>query len=572
MQFLQAFLRRSLEIVVAVTLLSCANQLPPDGGPIDTVPPTIISTYPAPYTVHFDDTKIVLEFDKYVDHRSVEESIFISPYVGSVEYNWSGREVEITFSEKVRRNRTYVVNVGTDVVDLRNRNRMAQAFTLAFSSGDDIDHGAIRGRMFPLKSGDPVEGVMIFAYNLSGVNPDTLNPHTVPPDYITQSGKNGEFSLMHLAFGSYRLFAVKDEYRNLLYDPEVDEYGVLATEVRLTPEDTLQPNLTMRLAREDTTAPRLTKAEAHDVHHVVLEFSEAIDTTGASSVQIRIIDTLSNSRLSSSSLFPNLPKLSSFTVVTDQQDSVAGYAVTILAAQDLVGNPINANANSLMFQGASKVDSAAPRISSISIPDSSRGIVLLPAIQIRFSDAVRKNTLTNAVTLKDSLGRTIRTSIVWLHQAVMSVKPLDKLSGKSWHKLSVLTYGAEDWSGRKFRDSLRVIRFETLDAESFSAIEGTVMDRNSNDLKGSVIVTVESAEPKESRTQSTVAASNGSFILPEVFEGRYVLRGYRDRNSNGVYDPGKPFPFVPSERFNVVQDTLKVRARWPLEGLKLELK
>lgn len=572
MHFLLVLLRRSFGIVAALTLVSCANQLPPDGGPIDTIPPTIISTYPAPYTVHFDDKKIVLEFDKYVDHRSVEESIFISPYVGSVEYNWSGREVEITFSEKVRRNRTYVVNVGTDVVDLRNRNRMAQAFTLAFSSGDDIDHGAIRGKVFPLKPGDPVEGVMIFAYNLSGLNPDTLDPHTVTPDYITQNGKNGEFSLLHLAFGSYRLFAIKDEYRNLLYDPEVDEYGVLAMDVRLTPDDTLQSNLTMRLAREDTTAPRLTKAEARDARHLVLGFSEAIDTAGATPLQIQIIDTLKNSRLTSHSVFANLPKLSSFTVVTGQQDSATGYTITILAAKDLVGNPINFSANSLTFRGGSKIDSAAPRISSISIPDSSRGIVLQPAIHLQFSDAVREKTLTDAVTLKDSVGRTIRTSIVWLDRAAMSVIPLNKLSSKSWHTLSVLTHAAEDWSGRRFRDSLRVIRFETLDAESFSAIEGTVIDRNSSDTKGSVVVTVESVEAKESRTHSAVAAPNGSFILPEVVEGRYVLGGYRDRNSNGVYDPGKPFPFVPSERFNVVQDTLKVRARWPLEGLRLELK
>jgi len=37
--------------------------------------------------LHFKENKIKLEFDRYVNERSVEEAIFISPYIGTLEYD-----------------------------------------------------------------------------------------------------------------------------------------------------------------------------------------------------------------------------------------------------------------------------------------------------------------------------------------------------------------------------------------------------------------------------------------------------------------------------------------------------
>ena len=54
-----------------------------------------------------------------------------------------------------------------------------------------------------------------------------LNPRKQRPDFITQTGTRGDFSLHHIPVGLYRMIAVKDENRNLLYDPETDEYALL---------------------------------------------------------------------------------------------------------------------------------------------------------------------------------------------------------------------------------------------------------------------------------------------------------------------------------------------------------
>ena len=110
--------------ILMVLGLSCAVQVPPSGGPPDTIPPQIIASDPAPGTLHFRGSRFTLRFSEYVDRRSVEESIFISPSVGTLEFDWGSTDVDITFRDSLRPSTTYILTVGTDVIDKRNRNRM----------------------------------------------------------------------------------------------------------------------------------------------------------------------------------------------------------------------------------------------------------------------------------------------------------------------------------------------------------------------------------------------------------------------------------------------------------------
>ena len=101
-----------LLLASAFILYSCANQLPPGGGPVDTDPPMIIDSYPADRTVNFDDDHIAVTFSEYVDKRSVQEAVFISPAVeGQLEYNWSGRTLELEFPYGLRDSITYVIRI-----------------------------------------------------------------------------------------------------------------------------------------------------------------------------------------------------------------------------------------------------------------------------------------------------------------------------------------------------------------------------------------------------------------------------------------------------------------------------
>jgi hypothetical protein len=553
-------------------LIGCAGQVPPDGGPIDREPPKIISSYPANNTTQFHEQRIAIEFDKYVDRRSVQESIFISPNVGELEFEWSGREVEVRFPETLRERRTYVVNIGTDVVDLHNKNRMAQAFSLAFSTGDAIDRGAIEGQIFGAQSKDSPEGVMVFTYLLFPGAPDTLNPKTTKPDYITQTGKGGNFALRHLLLGNYRLLAVRDDYRNLLYDPETDEYGVPRSDVQLSFADTLRRDLLIRLAKEDTTAPRLTKITPQDRSHLLLEFSEAIDTASVRPENFSVRDTLEKKTLGVKIAAVNLQKPTSVALSTDSQEGEKPYRLTVSRIRDLAGNGIHQLANSLGFTGSMLPDTTRPTLVSFSIQDSVRGVELRPRFLAVFSDFMDKPSVAQALQLKDTLGKNVEYSLTWLNGTTLELQPSQLLASKNWYIASIDLARVKSLRGLSSLAALRRYRFETNDAETFSSIEGSIADRSVADTSGAIILTAENISLRESKSYSLRLDKPGKFEFTNLLGGNYLLRAYRDRNNNGVYDAGRPMPFTPSERFGVYADTLKLRARWPLEGVMLELK
>jgi hypothetical protein len=557
---------------IALFLAGCANQQPPEGGPVDRTMPEIVSTYPdSSSMLNFNDKKIQLEFDRYVNERSVEEAIFISPYIGALEFDWSGKELDILFSDKLRPNTTYVMNVGTDVVDLHG-NRMAQAFTLAFSTGKELDRGVIEGRVYPRNNGDGVSGIMIFAYRLNGLDPDTLNPIIDKPDFITQSGKNGDFFLRHIPFGSYRVYAIRDEYRNLIYDRETDEYGVPSGLIHISASDSSTKGILMKLAKEDTTGPRLVKVTTPDRNHILAEFSESILPSSAALSSFSAVDTVTRKPLKLIVAYPSPAAPSSFLVGTERQDSGKVFHLRVQGITDSAGNKINELANTLLFESSIKADTLGPQVTSVSVKDSAHAVELQPVLKIIFSDAVADSTSLDFVNLFDNNKQVVPAEKTWISDAMLSLRPEKELLNRAWYTLRAELKRVHNWAGRVCRDTTKSWHFETLDIEDLSSVDGTVFDENKADTSGRLFVTADQIGENTPKHYITGADAAGKFSFPLIAEGRYVFQSFRDRNNSGTYDAGKPFPFVFSERFSPFSDTLKIRARWPLEGLKIEMK
>jgi Bacterial Ig-like domain len=551
----------------AIAMLSdCAGQRPPEGGPVDTVPPEIVSVYPLPNTTHFTGKRFRLEFSKYVDRRSVEESIFISPPVGELQFDWSGTEVEAEFRKPLRKNTTYVVTVGTDVVDIHNKNRMAKSFSLAFSTGDIIDKGKIEGKVYDIKP----EGIMIFAYRLNDMNRDTLNPMTLKPDYITQTGTDGDYRLQYLAFGIYRVFAVRDEYRNLLYDPEIDAMSTAVGDIQLDDTDSVRTDLNFQLGVEDTTAPRLVEAVANDNRHVVVTFSEPIAMTSIPGAAIAVTDTTMARSLTVRTFFLHLNKPSVLTLVTDPQEKDSIYDVSVRGVKDLAGHLINSRAFSKTFEGSGVRDTTLPRIIFSSLNDTIGGAPLDKPIRFDFDDALDSASLDSGMHLMNKDSTEVPATIEWIDPASFQFVPQKPLKPNTeysvWLKLNIL----KDYDGNHLaKDSTKIIKFTTIDPDKLSSIEGTVLDPDTTLVNRYIVV----ARNITTRTQTVqiVTRRGKTFLIPQLSEGRYKVEAFQDDKNTGEYFSGKPFPFLPSERFAVYADTIKIRARWPVDGLVIQM-
>jgi uncharacterized protein (DUF2141 family) len=551
--------------ILAGILDGCAGQVPPGGGPRDTVPPAIVRTFPDSNAVRVMPDAITLEFSKYVDRRSVEESIFISPYPGDLRYDWSGKAVTFAYSGKLRENTTYVVNVGTDVSDLREGNRMGASFTLAFSTGDSIDRGFINGRVFDEKP----EGVLIFAYRLSDLLPDTLDPSRRKPDYVTQTGRNGTFSLAHLAFGPYRVFAVRDEYHNFIYDREIDQYGVPTGDFILSRREPVVNDVWYRLSKEDTTRPFLAGVRALDRYRIALRFSEPIDSASFTRSIVTVVDTLSMHavplRLVSLDRFqPSVAGI--FTGVP--LDSPAVYRLTVRGAADLAGNVIDGSARGETFEGTLITDTLRPAISIADRKDSARGLPLTPVIEVRFSDPVLPFSLPAGAVLTDSMKREVPARSLWTGPESFALIPRGPLPGDAWYTLRVTMDSVRGLTGRTYRDSTFLFHFQTLDLRNTGSISGIVRDERG----GKIVLTASSINITPRYSSTIRMASPGPFALAELPEGKYTISAFSDSAGSGDYAFGVPAPFRPSDRFTVFQDTIRVRARWGVEGVLVKFR
>ena len=564
--------RNAAIAAAAVLIVSCAGQAPPPGGPEDRTPPEIVTTYPEQFSTTYADRMIVLEFSEYVDHRSVENAVFISPDVGPLEFDWSGREVEITFGDSLRNATTYVVTVGTDVVDLRNRNRMARAATLAFSTGGEIDRGAITGVVYPESNEAARSGVLVMAYRLDGLTADTLDARWSKPDYVTQTGSAGEFALQHLRFGRYRLLALRDEYRNLLYDPQTDAFGLLEDDLVLSTSDTLIEQLGVKMAIEDTTGPNLIKAAGRSLQMVELEFSEPIENDAVPTGAVHVLDTLTGKALEVLEVAVRSPNRFMYQLITAAQESLATYRITVMGVRDSAGNAISPIANSLTFGPELSVDTTGFSFTGASVRDSARSLPFRPTIELYGSRPVSSAIAAGAVTLSDTLGRAVALELAWRGSLTLSVRPARDLAAEAWYRLNIRERAFKDVLGRFGRDTTITIAFQVISAELLGSIEGSVVDQSTDDANGPIVVLAQPVEQGQASALRVVIPEPGPFVLPNLVEGRYVLAAFRDRNSNGLFDPGSVVPHKPSERFRLGSDTLRVRARWPYEGAILRLR
>lgn len=207
-------LRASL-FLLALLLSSCAMKVPPTGGPHDKVAAKVSVVEPASGSRNITPSSITFTFDDYVD-RSVRNGFVIQPAT-RFSTSYAGDEVEVSFEEPLAPNTTYVITLGTEWKDLRG-NTPAEAVTMVFSTGPDLDSGRVTGSVTTQKKQNLV--ALLYA------NADTLtaafDPRSRKSEYRMPIGTSGSLSIGGLRDGRYRLIVIRDDNKNFLLDANED--------------------------------------------------------------------------------------------------------------------------------------------------------------------------------------------------------------------------------------------------------------------------------------------------------------------------------------------------------------
>lgn len=188
-------------------LTGCANIIPPQGGPRDSLPPQLIKASPGDSTRNFTGTRITFSFDEFVDLQNIQENLLVSP---SPKINPLVESrlntVTIRIKDSLEPNTTYSLNFGNAIKDYNEGNVMKE-FTYTFSTGPYIDSLELRGKVLLAETGK-ADTTLIVLLHTTGADSAVVNER---PRYIAKLDGKGNFVFKNLPPKTFYLYALKDE-------------------------------------------------------------------------------------------------------------------------------------------------------------------------------------------------------------------------------------------------------------------------------------------------------------------------------------------------------------------------
>lgn len=192
-------------------LISCASKSSPDGGPKDTAAPQLDTSYPPNKTLYFNSDRIILEFDEYLNLKSPQQQINISPLLAEdLEIISRGRKVEIILKDSLQANTTYIISFGNSLADLNEGNENKN-FKYVFSTGSYLDSLHISGTLKDAYTNEPVKNYLVGLYDVRKMEDRDSFLIKNRPDYYAFTDESGSFGMSYLREGAFFMAAFEDK-------------------------------------------------------------------------------------------------------------------------------------------------------------------------------------------------------------------------------------------------------------------------------------------------------------------------------------------------------------------------
>jgi hypothetical protein len=208
-------------ILPAVFSLSCAIQVPPQGGERDVQPPEVLSCEPPNYSTGFNGKEIQINFDEYVSLNDINSQLIVSPLINNTpETQIRKKTLTIRLTDTLMENTTYTLNFGDGIVDYNEGNKLPD-FQFVFSTGTILDTLRVSGNAKYAFDGKSEKGLLVMLYR----SMDDSLPYLERPVYFSKTNDSGQFIINNISPGSYRIIGLKDKDGNYLYTHGEESIG-----------------------------------------------------------------------------------------------------------------------------------------------------------------------------------------------------------------------------------------------------------------------------------------------------------------------------------------------------------
>jgi hypothetical protein len=241
--------------LLGLLLIGCAQINPLQGGEKDAFAPRIDSagTYPQNGQTNFQGNEIVIKFEEYITLNNPNENIIITPQLkNKPDISSKNKKLKIVFNDTLQENTTYTISFNHAIADITEKND--SIFQYVFSTGDYIDSLTLSGTVVDAFTNKPAEGYLVGLYNANSENQYDSIPYKERPIYIAQSNRTGNFTMNYLKEGSYIIFAVEDQNRNLKLEPLENRAFSMVSTIKI---DTTNDNVELRAFEPDANESKL---------------------------------------------------------------------------------------------------------------------------------------------------------------------------------------------------------------------------------------------------------------------------------------------------------------------------
>ena len=596
--------------VLALVLASCANPVPPTGGPRDETPPSIRSTRPVQDTVNVSTSRrsVTITFSEYVERSTMTQALSITPQVEDrVRFDWSGRSVTVELPGNLRDSTTYIFTLSTDLTDARGVS-LEEPIQFAFSTGPRINQGQLQGTVVGPTDGAPKPKVGVFAYEL----PDTVRRPPTPlpkrPAYRTQTGEDGTFSFNYLREKRYFVLALKDNNRNQRPDPAEPFAVPPVVSLRADSTETIVP-VPWLLTQVDTLGPRVQRAEPQSRQRVQVSFNEPVGIAAPTDRWV-VRDSVTGASVPVRAVYES-PQRPDAVILRTSPMEEHRHAVPLTSSlvTDTLGQSVRPD--TVRFDAVSQPDTTGTYFRSFVpaglSPDSTGAFPLLPEARpgVRFSQAPDSARLRRVLTLQDTTGRRRSFTLDTADGRTYWVAPDSTLQEGGFLEVAV------DGAPLAGPDTTYVRRFRRVTSRMLGELEGRVVladttgttptvrpdtgaterlgsegarsnesdsvrtsDRPGENrsrarrsaalaLGDSVVVELIPAKTSIPLERRTLTVAPGStFVFRELPEGSYRFRAFLDRNGNGRWNGGLIQPYTSADPVTWSDQTTDSRPRW----------
>ncbi|MBL7760131.1 MAG: Ig-like domain-containing protein [Sediminibacterium sp.] len=193
---------------ISSMMSSCANIIPPSGGPRDSLPPRLLFAVPRDSALNTAPRLITMNFDEYVTLQNINENLIVSPTIPNMpQVDARLRIVTVRIKDSLDPNTTYSINFGTALRDI-NESNILKDFRYVFSTGKTIDNYSYSGKVFLAEKGKTDSTLIVILHK-------NLHDSAIVkerPRYYTRINGKGEFQFTNLSAGSYRVYVLPNDY------------------------------------------------------------------------------------------------------------------------------------------------------------------------------------------------------------------------------------------------------------------------------------------------------------------------------------------------------------------------